>query len=138
MEEARRVPVLSRLDADQARREARRLAISLGFDRGDAETVALAASELAMNLHRYAVEGEIVLRAVQDGARRGLEIESQDAGPGITDPELALQDGYTTGGGLGSGLPSARRLMDDFELITQPSGTRIIVRKWLTTRSPSV
>ena len=76
------MPIRSRLDADQARREARRLAISLGFDRGDAETVALAASELAMNLHRYAVEGEIVLRAVQDGARRGLEIESQDAGPG--------------------------------------------------------
>ena len=130
------MPIRSRLDADQARREARRLAISLGFDRGDAETVALAASELAMNLHRYAVEGEIVLRTVQDGARRGLEIESQDAGPGIIDTELALQDGYTTGGGLGSGLPSARRLMDDFELRSQPSGTRIVVRKWLAPRSP--
>lgn len=131
------MPVRSRLDADQARREARRLALRLGFDRADAETVALAVSELAMNLHRYAVEGEIVLRAIEDGTRRGLEIESQDAGPGIADPELALQDGYTTGGGLGSGLPSARRLMDDFELRSQPSGTRIVVRKWLATRSPS-
>lgn len=131
------MPIRSRLDADQARREARRLAVSLGFDRGDAETVALAASELAMNLYRYAVEGEIVLRTVADGARRGLEIESQDAGPGIPDPELALRDGYTTGGGLGSGLPSVRRLTDDFELTTQPSGTRIVVRKWLAPRSPS-
>ena len=131
------MPIRSRLDADQARREARQLARRLGFDRGDAETVALAASELAMNLHRYAVEGEIVLRTVEDGTRRGLEIESQDAGPGIADLELAFQDGYTTGGGLGSGLPSARRLMDDFELKTQPSGTRIIARKWLAPRSPS-
>ena len=131
------MPIRSRLDADQARREARQLAVRLGFDRGDAETVALAASELAMNLHRYAVEGEIVLRTVEDGTRRGLEIESQDAGPGIADLELAFQDGYTTGGGLGSGLPSARRLMDDFELKTQPSGTRIVARKWLAPRSPS-
>ncbi len=131
------MPIRSRLDADQARREARRLAVSLGFDRGDAETVALAASELAMNLHRYAVKGEIVLRVVEDGARRGLEIESQDAGPGIADPELALRDGYTTGGGLGSGLPSVRRLTDDFELTTQPSGTRIVARKWLAPRSTS-
>jgi serine/threonine-protein kinase RsbT len=133
----RRVAIRSRLDADQARREARRLAALLGFNRGDAEAVALAVSELAMNLHRYAVGGEIVVRTVEDGTRRGLEIESQDAGPGIADAELALQDGYTTGGGLGSGLPSARRLMDDFELRTNPSGTRIVVRKWLITRSPS-
>jgi serine/threonine-protein kinase RsbT len=137
VEEARRVPIRSRLDADQARREARQLARRLGFDRGDAETVALAASELAMNLHRYAIEGAIILKTVEDGTRRGLEIESQDAGPGIADPEQALQDGFTTGGGLGSGLPSARRLMDDFELNSQPSGTRIVARKWLVSRSPS-
>ena len=132
------MPIRSQLDVDQARQEARRLAVALGFNRGDAETVALAASELAMNLHRYAVQGEIVLRTVRVDDRRGLQIESQDAGPGIADTDLALQDGYTTGGGLGSGLPSARRLMDDFELITGPSGTRIVVRKWLSTRLRSV
>ncbi len=137
MEHARRIAIRSRLDTDQARREARRLATLLGFTRGDAEAVALATSELAMNLHRYAQEGEIVLRAVQggpDGGRLGLEIESQDAGPGIANTDLAFQDGYTTGGGLGSGLPSARRLMDDFELMTGASGTRIVARKWLPTR----
>ena len=112
------------------------MATSAGFPPADAESVALAASELAMNLHRYAFGGELVLRAVDDGVRRGVEIESQDTGPGIADPDLALQDGYTTGGGLGSGLPSARRLMDEFALTTEKSGTRIVARKWLTTRSP--
>jgi len=133
--EALQFPIRTRLDADQARRAARRLAADQGFGRADAESVALAASELAMNLYFYATGGEILLRAVADGARRGVEIESQDTGPGIADPELALQDGYTTGGGLGSGLPSARRLMDELDLTTSPAGTRIVARKWLTTRS---
>jgi serine/threonine-protein kinase RsbT len=135
LDDALRLPVRTRLDADQARRAARQLATSLGFNRADVESVALAVSELAMNLHRYARDGEIVLRTFQIGVRRGIEIESKDAGPGIADPDLALQDGYTTGGGLGSGLPSARRLMDDFELTTSSSGTRIVARKWLTSRS---
>ena len=135
MDAARRLVVHTRLDADQARREARQLAAGLGFGPADAESVALAASELAMNLHRYAAGGEIVLRAVSDGARRGVEIESQDSGPGIADPDLAFQDGYTTGGGLGSGLPSARRLMDELALTTGPAGTSIVARKWLPTRS---
>jgi serine/threonine-protein kinase RsbT len=147
--EERRLPVCTRLDADQARREARRLAAALGFGRADAEEVALAVSELAMNLHRYAVGGEIVLRPIWEDAptagmavrgrvgRRGLEIVSLDAGPGIADPERALQDGYTTGGGLGSGLPAARRLVDELTLVTDPSGTRIVARKWLKHRSPS-
>jgi serine/threonine-protein kinase RsbT len=134
VDEARRLAIRTRLDVDQARREARQLATGLGFDRGDAESVALAVSELAMNLHRYADGGEIVLRTVQDGIRRGLEIESRDTGPGIAEPDLALQDGYTTGGGLGSGLPSARRLMDDFELTTGASGTTIVARKWMNGR----
>lgn len=134
MGETGRVTVRTRLDADQARREGRRLAVSIGFDRGDAEQVALAVSELAMNLFRYAPGGEIILRQVQDGIRIGLEIESLDTGPGITHPDLALQDGYTTGGGLGSGLPSARRLMDDFVLRTGSTGTRIVASKWLRSR----
>jgi serine/threonine-protein kinase RsbT len=134
-DEARRLAVRTRLDADQARREARRLAADLGFGLADAESVALAVSELAMNLHRYAAGGEIVLRAVSDGDRRGVEIESQDSGPGIADPGLAFEDGYTTSGGLGSGLPSARRLMDVLTLTTGPAGTRIVARKWLPGRS---
>ena len=133
VEQALRLAVRTRLDADQARREARRLATSLGFDRAAAESIALAVSELAMNLHRYAVDGTIRLSVVVDGARRGLEVQSSDLGPGIIDPVRALQDGYSTGGGMGSGLPGARRLMDDFDLVTGPTGTRIVARKWLTT-----
>jgi serine/threonine-protein kinase RsbT len=135
--EARRLPIRSRLDVDQARREARRLAASFGFNRADAETVALAASELAMNLQRYAVDGEIEIRIVEEGARRGLVLTSGDHGPGIDDPARALEDGYSTGGSLGSGLPAVRRLMDDFDLETAPSGTRIVARKWLSTGSSS-
>ena len=132
MEPVLRLAVRTRLDVDAARREARRLAASFGFNRADAESIALAASELAMNLHRYAVDGTIQLRVVVDGARRGLEVQSSDLGPGIADPALALQDGYSTGGGMGSGLPGARRLMDDFDLVTGPTGTQIVARKWLT------
>lgn len=131
MVSASRRPIRSTLDADQARRDARRLAFALGFGRSDAESVALTASELAMNLYRYAVDGAIGLRPIADGDRRGVEVESVDAGPGIADPELALQDGYSTGGGLGSGLPSVRRLMDEFAMTTGPTGTTIVARKWL-------
>jgi serine/threonine-protein kinase RsbT len=137
VEEDRRVAVRTRLDADHARREARRLAARLGFGRADAEAVALAVSELAMNLHRYAVDGTIQLRVIVEGTRRGIEIQSDDIGPGIDDPALALQDGYSTGGSMGSGLPGVRRLMDDFDLVTGPAGTQIVARKWLTARSTS-
>lgn len=113
------------------------MAERLGFDRADAEEVALAVSELAMNLHRYAVDGTIQLRIVVEGERRGLEVQSRDLGPGIDDPVLALQDGYSTVGSMGSGLPGARRLMDDFDLATGPAGTRIVACKWLPTRSTS-
>jgi serine/threonine-protein kinase RsbT len=129
----RQVSVRTRLDADQARREARRLAAQVGFGRADAESIALAVSELAMNLHRYAVDGTIHLRVVVEGERRCIEVQSSDLGPGIDDPVLALQDGYSTGGTMGSGLPGARRLMDTFDLVTGPTGTRIVARKWLVT-----
>jgi serine/threonine-protein kinase RsbT len=135
--QTRRVTIRSSLDVDQVRREARRLAADLGFGRADAESVALAASELAMNLQRYAVDGAIQLGVVDEGTRRGLVIESGDLGPGIGDPARALEDGYSTGGGLGSGLPGVRRLMDDFDLETGPGGTRIVARKWLKRTSSS-
>jgi serine/threonine-protein kinase RsbT len=97
----------------------------------DTEAVALATSELAMNLARYARRGQLSLSTVQGPSGSGVEIESRDRGPGIADLARALQDGYSTGGGLGSGLPSARRLMDEFQIDTGPGGTRILARKWL-------
>ena len=124
---AARVPVGTRADAARARRAARALAVALGFGPADAEAVALAAAELATNLVRYARGGVLVAAPVRGAAGVGVQLESRDAGPGIGDVARALQDGYSTGGGL----PAARRLMDEFEVDTGPGGTTIVARKWL-------
>jgi serine/threonine-protein kinase RsbT len=127
-----RLKVASMADAEHARRAARGLARTLGFDRTGVERVALATSELATNLVRYAPGGEIVLSAVDGPAGSGLQLESLDKGPGIADVGRALVDGFSTSGGLGSGLPSARRMMDQFEIESGPQGTRIVARSWPT------
>lgn len=137
MAEALHIPVASPADVERARREARAVATGAGLGRTEAESVVLAVSELAMNLLRYAEQGAIVLRALADADRGGVEVESVDAGPGIHDVAAALRDGYTTGGGLGSGLPGVRRLMDEFSIESAPTGTRIVARKWTRTASSS-
>lgn len=127
---ARCVPVSDRIDVDRARREARAVAAAAGFHRADAERVALAVSELAANLLRYAADGAIRIALVRGERGTGVAIESRDAGPGIADLEWALRDGSSTGGGLGSGLPGVRRLMDEFSITTGPHGTTIEARAW--------
>jgi serine/threonine-protein kinase RsbT len=133
MDGAQRLPIRTRADVEQVRRAARSLAASRGLDRGDAEAVALTVSELATNLLRYADGGHITLQPVHDRDRAGIEVTSQDVGPGIKDVYLALQDGYSTGGGLGNGLAGARRLMDQFQIDSNPNGTRIVATKWCKT-----
>jgi serine/threonine-protein kinase RsbT len=128
-----RLAITTAAAAAQVSREARRLARDLGFSSADAESVALAARELATNLVRYASEGEMVLSA-QTEPRIGIRIECHDRGPGIANLQRAFEDGFSTGGGLGSGLPGARRLMDDFEIATGTGGTTIVASKWLTQR----
>ena len=118
-------------DVERIRRESRNLATRAGFNRVDAEIIALAVSELATNLVRFAPGGTILAMTCRGDTGRGIVIESRDSGPGIADVELALRDGYSTGGGLGSGLPAVQRLMDDFALTTGPAGTRIEAHKWL-------
>jgi serine/threonine-protein kinase RsbT len=94
--------------------------------------VVLAVSELATNLLRYARTGHIMIETlVADTGQSGLRVESSDRGPGITDVDRALQDGFSTGGGLGGGLPAVRRLMDDVMIESNPVGTRIVAWKWL-------
>jgi serine/threonine-protein kinase RsbT len=127
---AYRYPIAAQQDVEQARREARRVALILGLDGDAVEAVALAVSELGANLIRYASCGEIVLLEVQGEQGRGIQVESRDSGPGIADVALALRDGYSTGGGLGNGLPAVQRLMDEFDLTTGPAGTTITTRKW--------
>lgn len=105
--------------------------MSLGLNQSAIECVTIAVTELTTNLVRYAHRGEIVLAGVQPPGRVGIRIESRDAGPGIEDLELAMRDGFSTGSGLGSGLPAVRRLMDEFSIESSPAGTRIVAWKWL-------
>src|SRR5258708_7003170 len=109
------IRVAADADVVAARVAARGLAAELGFAGTDLVLIATAISELARNILVYAREGEVTLTAVNDGARRGLRVVAADHGPGIPDLARAMQDGYSSGSGLGVGLPGARRLMDDFE-----------------------
>ena len=127
------VRVAIRTDADvvTARQAARAMGAELGFGSTDLTLLATAISEVARNVTTYAGEGEVRLRTVDVNGRRGIEVVAADEGPGIEDVERAMQDGYTTGNGLGLGLPGTRRLVDDFELETAPgAGTRIRLVKW--------
>ncbi|MBM4341944.1 MAG: ATP-binding protein [Deltaproteobacteria bacterium] len=98
----------------------------------DAGRVVTAASELGHNILRYAGRGQITVRIGSLGARPVCELVAEDRGPGIADVDRALQDHFSTGAGLGLGLPGVRRLMDTFDLESQPgAGTRVVVRRWL-------
>ena len=129
--------IVAEVDVERMRRESRSLATYAGFDRHDVEAILLAVSELATNLVRYAPGGELVVSIVSEENGLGFLIQISDPGPGIADVELALRDGYSTSGGLGSGLPGVRCLMDDFTIVTSPSGTSIEAHKWLPCPSPS-
>jgi serine/threonine-protein kinase RsbT len=124
------LPISSRSDVEEARRRTRAATLGLGFTPPDAEEVVLAASELATNLARYAQGGRISVECAASASGIGICLESRDDGPGIADIARAMTDGFSTGGGLGAGLASARRLMDEFEIASSPAGTRIVARKW--------
>jgi serine/threonine-protein kinase RsbT len=115
-----------------ARQSGRELADRLGCSSTDATLVATAISEIARNIVIHAGGGELEISVIEDGdGRRGIEVVARDEGPGIDDIDRAMEDGFTTGRGLGLGLPGARRLMDDFEITSRPgAGTTVIMRKW--------
>ena len=126
-----RVPVASDIDIVSARQQGRALAMRLGFSSSDATMVATAISELARNIVLYAKRGEIILGAVANSEHRGLAITACDDGDGIADIRQALQDGYSTSGRMGVGLPGVKRLMDEFEISsTVGKGTVVSVKKW--------
>ena len=125
------VPIHSDGDIVLARQQGRVFAATLGFSQGDLTLIATAISELARNIVEYAHNGEIILRALLKGSRKGIEIIASDRGPGIADINLALQDGYSTRRSLGMGLPGTRRLMDEFEISSHiGNGTIVTIRKW--------
>lgn len=125
------IPIKSDADIVAARAQGRRLAGELGFASTDATVVATAISEVARNIVQYAHNGEIRFRTAHREGRPGLVIIATDEGPGIADIALVLQPGYSTANSLGLGLPGAKRLMDEFEIASQPGkGTTITMTKW--------
>jgi serine/threonine-protein kinase RsbT len=125
------VAIRSDLDIVLARQKGRAMAIELGFSSGDATLIATAISELARNILSYARRGEITLKIVHASSRQGLSIIASDNGPGIRDIRQAMRDGFSTSGSLGLGLPGVRRLMDEFEIASEPGhGTIVTVKKW--------
>jgi serine/threonine-protein kinase RsbT len=127
-----RIAIESDADVVAARQRARELAAELELTSTDQTLLATAISEVARNITTYATRGEVLLSIVRDnGGREGIRVVARDEGPGIEDVELALQDGYTSGGGLGLGLPGARRLVDEFNIESAPSeGTTVTLVKW--------
>jgi serine/threonine-protein kinase RsbT len=131
LEGERRVTIASDRDIVTARAEGRALASTLGFTSTDLTLIATAISEVARNILLYASRGEITISLVRDGSREGILVRARDSGPGIADVELAMSDAYSTGQGLGLGLPGARRLMDEFEISSKPGrGTTVTMTKW--------
>ena len=128
-----RVEIGSEADVLTAAQRGGALAERLGFSRTERTQVVTAISEIAGNIWLYAGRGSVELSAADEPARVGVAVVARDEGPGIADIDLAMQDGYSTGRGLGLGLPGARRLMDEFEITSEVGvGTTIVMRKWRT------
>lgn len=118
-------------DVVLVRQVVRTWAIEAGFSLVDQTKMVTAASELARNTLDYGGGGTLRLEAIRDGNRRGLRLIFEDQGPGISDLERAMTDGYTTGRGLGMGLSGARRLVNEFAIDSRVGqGTRVMITRW--------
>jgi serine/threonine-protein kinase RsbT len=128
-----RVRIHSSADIMAARQQGRAVASQGGFSTCDLTIIATAISEIARNIVEYANEGEVTITLINDTHKKGVEIVAADQGPGIDDVSLVMRDGYSTGNGLGIGLPGARRLMDEFEIASElGKGTTVRMKKWVT------
>lgn len=126
------IPVNSEVDIVTARQKGRELAAPLGFSSIELTLIATAISEVTRNIVEYARRGELCLNIVKQGDKRGIVVIASDRGPGIPNIKLAMQDGYSTGKSLGLGLPGAKRLMDEFEIVSEVGkGTKITMKKWV-------
>lgn len=131
MTETIRVPINSDKDIVAARQKGRTLALSIGFSETDSTLIATAISELARNIVTYAKKGELRIRAERDTSREGISVVAKDNGAGIANIKLALQDGFSTSGSLGLGLPGVKRLVDEFDIVSGAGrGTTVTIRKW--------
>ena len=132
MEDEIKIAVKSDEDVLNARQQGRALAARLGFSSVDLTLIVTAISEIARNIASYAEKGEMIFRIVHQGRKNGIVVIACDQGPGIPDLDIAMQDGYSTSGSLGLGLPGAKRLMDDFEIVSAVGkGTCVTMKKWV-------
>jgi serine/threonine-protein kinase RsbT len=118
-------------DVVRLRQAVRERAVIVGFSLVDQTKIVTAASELGRNTIQYGGGGQAQIEIVANGTRRGVRLAFADNGPGIADIALAMKEGYTSGGGLGLGLPGAKRLSDEFEIVSAPGqGTRVTIVRW--------
>jgi serine/threonine-protein kinase RsbT len=125
------LPVRTQEDVVVVRQRVRAFAAEEGFRLVDQTKIVTAASELARNTFIYGGGGIARVELVENNGRRGVRVSFEDHGPGIADLDLAMKDGYTTGGGLGLGLSGAKRLSNDFEIRSSPGeGTVVTITRW--------
>ena len=125
------LPIRTSSDVVVVRQKVRLWSAELRFSLVDQTKMVTAASELARNTLEHGKGGEVRLELLEKAPRRGLRLIFEDHGPGIPDTELALKEGYTTGGGLGLGLGGAKRLVNEFEIHSAPGhGTRVTATRW--------
>jgi serine/threonine-protein kinase RsbT len=125
------IPLLSEQDVVAARQAIRKAAQHIGFTIVDQTKIVTAASELARNALVYGGGGRLTWETVAHNGKQGLQLTVSDDGPGIEDMALAMKDGWTSGGGLGLGLPGAKRLVNDFKITSERGiGTTVIVTRW--------
>jgi serine/threonine-protein kinase RsbT len=125
------VPIQTGEDVVRVRQEVRRFAIQAGLGLVDQTKIVTAASEIARNTLEYGKGGRATMDVVQNGARQGVRIVFEDDGPGIADIDLALKDGYTSGKGMGLGLGGAKRLCNEFAIVSAPGqGTTVTIARW--------
>ena len=127
-----RIPVRDETGIAWSVMEARKAAMAIGFDEVICQMIATAVSELANNIVKYAGRGEIMMERINAKNRAGMAVIARDSGPGIEDIQKAMADHYSTGDTLGLGLPGVKRMMDEFELTSEPGKrTTVTIRKWL-------
>jgi anti-sigma regulatory factor (Ser/Thr protein kinase) len=133
---AQHLPIIRHRDEQVAQKTARQLALSLGFASASSEEIVLVVTELVTNLLKHAHGGTLIFTPLHGKGRAGLQIEAQDEGPGITDVNRALTDGYSTAGSPGFGLGTVNRLMDKLDIVSEPGGcTHVTCHRWIRSKT---
>lgn len=126
------VEIVTEWDIVAARQLGRNEAKAIGFGAVDQARITTAISELARNIYLYARAGEVTIERISEEDKVGLRIIAADKGPGISNLKKVMEDGYSTSGGLGAGLPGVKRLMDTMDIqSTVGKGTTIVIEKWV-------